>query len=223
VHLTSELEKRELEALDLPAQQGFVVPNGVDLVASPGAPAVDEPTVLYLGRINWKKGLDRLIEALKDVPRARLVIAGNDEEDLAPQLAALAQRLGVAQRVSLPGYVEGAAKQQLLAQARVLVLPSLSENFGNAALEALAHGCPVVLTAGVGLAEAVAQAGAGIVSEGDPAALARAIRALLDDEPRRRAAGAAALALVRERYGWPTVAAQMAAHYERLVREARRA
>ena len=224
VHLTSELERRELAALGLRPRESFVVPNGVDpaLETAP-TPATAEPMVLYLGRINWKKGLDRLVEALVEVPGARLVVAGNDEEGLTSRLATLAERLGVAPRVSFPGYVDGAAKQQLLAEARVLVLPSLSENFGNAALEALAHGCPVVVTPGVGLAEAVQASGAGIVSEGDAASLARAIRALLEDEPRRRAAGAAARALVREKYGWPTVAAQMAGHYERLAREARRA
>ena len=103
-----------------------------------------------------------------------------------------------------------------------LVLPSLSENFGNAVLEAMAYGCPVVVTPGVGLAEAVQAAGAGIVVEGDPASLAGAIGSLTQDEARRAAAGAAGQALVRERYGWSRIAAEMEQHYERL-RQAGRA
>ena len=217
VHCTSELEREELLALGLRPREAIVVPNGVELPpAPPPAPRAD--TILYLGRINWKKGLDRLIEAMRAVPRAKLVIAGNDEEDLAPRLGELAARLGLADRVAFPGFVTGAARHELLASAAVTVLPSVSENFGNAVLEAMAHGCPVVVTKGVGLADAVQAAGAGLVAEADPAALARAIRTYVEDPAARAKAGAAAAALARERYGWDRVAAEMAGHYARLRR-----
>ena len=216
VHCTSELERKELLALGLSPRATFVVPNGVDL---PGAPPVrvTSDTILYLGRINWKKGLERLIESLRDVPRGQLVIAGNDEEGLTPQLQAVAAAAGVAARVVFAGYVEGEAKRRLLTEATVLVLPSISENFGNAVLEAMAHGCPVVVTPDVGLADAVRASGAGVVSEADPASLARAIRGLTEDPARRAAAGGAALALVNERFGWDRVATEMTREYERVV------
>jgi glycosyltransferase involved in cell wall biosynthesis len=215
VHCTSELERRELLTLGLEPRATFVVPNGVDAPAPlPAATGTD--TILYVGRINWKKGLDRLVEALRDIPKARLIVAGNDEERLTPRLRAVAEAAGVAGRVEFPGYVEGEAKRRLFAEAAVFVLPSVSENFGNAALEAMAQGCPVVVTQGVGLAEAVHASGAGIVADGTPAALAHAIRGLMEDPARRAAAGAAALAMVRERYSWGRIAADMAGHYERL-------
>jgi glycosyltransferase involved in cell wall biosynthesis len=217
VHCTSELERQELLALGFAPRATIVVPNGVDL-PEPAPAAVRSDTILYLGRINWKKGLDRLVEAMREVPRGQLVIAGNDEEDLAPRLGALAAARGLADRVALPGHVEGAAKRELLRTAAVLVLPSLSENFGNAVLEAMAHGCPVVVTPGVGLADAVRASGAGLVAEPDPPALARAIRAYVDDPAARAKAGAAAAALAREQYGWDRIAGQMAAHYEALRR-----
>jgi glycosyltransferase involved in cell wall biosynthesis len=217
VHCTSELERDELLALGLEPRASFVEPNGVDLPSSP-APATRTDTILYLGRINWKKGLEALIESLRDVPLGHLVIAGNDEENLAPQLRALADKAGVTDRVTFAGHVEGAAKQELLDTAAVLVLPSVSENFGNAALEAMAHGCPVIVTLGVGLAEAVQQAGAGIVTDGTASALSQALRSLMQDEPRRKAAGEAARALAQQHYGWDHVAARMAGHYERLRR-----
>lgn len=217
VHCTSELEREELLALGLHPRETFVVPNGVELPGAPPAAARTD-TILYLGRINWKKGLDRLVEAMREIPQGRLVIAGNDEEGLAPRLRAQAEAAGVAARVSFPGHVEGAAKQELLAAAAVVVLPSVSENFGNAVLEAMAAGCPVVVTKGVGLAEAVASAGAGLVADPDPPALARAIRAYLEDPAARAKAGAAAATLARERYGWDRVAAQMIQHYARLRR-----
>lgn len=217
VHCTSELEREELLALGLHPRETFVVPNGVELPSAPPAAARTD-TILYLGRINWKKGLDRLVEAMREIPQGRLVIAGNDEEGLAPCLRAQAEAAGVAARVSFPGHVEGAAKQELLAAAAVVVLPSVSENFGNAVLEAMAAGCPVVVTKGVGLAETVASAGAGLVADPEPPALARAIRAYLEDPAARAKAGAAAATLARERYGWDRVAAQMIQHYARLRR-----
>jgi len=215
VHLTSELERSELLALGLAPRETITVANGVELGEEPAVGARDD-TILYLGRINWKKGLDRLIEALRDIPRGRLVIAGNDEEGLTPRLRAVARAAGVAGRVEFAGYVEGEAKRKLLERAAVFVLPSVSENFGNAALEAMARGCPVVLTKDVGLAEAVKAGSAGVISDGDAASLAVAIRSLVEDSARRATAGAAARTLVRERYGWDRIAAEMASHYERL-------
>jgi len=217
VHCTSELERQELLALGFAPRATIVVPNGVELPEA-APPAARADTILYLGRINWKKGLDRLIEAMREVPRGQLVIAGNDEEDLAPRLGELAAAHGIADRVALPGYVEGAAKLELLRTAAVVVLPSLSENFGNAVLEAMAHGCPVVVTPGVGLADAVRASGAGTVADPDPSTLARAIRTYVDDPAALAKAGAAAATLARERYGWDRIAAQMAAHYESLRR-----
>lgn len=217
VHCTSELEREELLALGLRPREAIVVPNGVEIPPAPQPPARAD-TILYLGRINWKKGLDRLIEAMRDVPRGKLVVAGNDEEDLAPRLGELAARLGLADRVAFPGFVAGAAKHELLGSAAVTVLPSVSENFGNAVLEAMAYGCPVVVTKGVGLAHAVQAAGAGVVAEANPAALASAIRTYVDDPAARAKAGAAAAALARERYGWDRVAAEMVGHYARLRR-----
>lgn len=214
VHCTSELEREELHALGLSPRTTFVVPNGVDLPEAASTVARDDSMILYLGRVNWKKGLDRLVEALGRLPRGRLVIAGNDEENLVPRLRALGESVGVSARLSFTGYVEGAAKVKLLREAGVLVLPSVSENFGNAVLEAMAHGCPVVVTQGVGLAEAVRASGAGVVADGDATSLARAIGSLLEDPARRAAAGVAALALARDRYGWDTVAAEMTRHYE---------
>ena len=102
--------------------------------------------MLFLGRINWKKGLDRLIPAMAHVPGTDLLIAGNDEENYTPTLQALAERCGVAERVRFLGPVHGRDKWRLMATADVFALPSYSENFGIAALEAMACGVPVVVT-----------------------------------------------------------------------------
>ena len=126
------------------------------------------PYVLFLGRINWKKGLDRLLAAFARVDDARLVIAGNDEEQYRPALEERARQLGLADRVTFTGPVHGAGKAALLTGAQLLVLPSYSENFGNVVLEAMAAGRPVVVTPEVGLAPVVTSTGAGLVADGGP-------------------------------------------------------
>ncbi len=159
------------------------IPNGftLDPVADqPLAPAIDtivrgEPYVLFLGRINWKKGLDRLLGALSLVPAIRLVVAGNDEENYRAVLDPLAAGLGVSARVDFAGSVHGADKAALLSNARALILPSYSENFGNVVIEAMAAGCPVIVSKDVGLAETVRAAGAGLVVDGDPESLGAAM------------------------------------------------
>ena len=139
------------------------------------------PYVLFLGRLNWKKGLDRLIPAMKQVTNADLLIAGNDEENYRPELEALARRYGVVDRVRFLGPVDDSKKWALLASAQILVLPSYSENFGNVVLEAMAAGCPVIVTPEVGMASVVQEAGCGVVAAGDPANLGLEMKRLLDD------------------------------------------
>ena len=198
IHFTSELERREAARVGLPLPSPVVIPNGIDLLPRPDVPR-DERTLLHLGRVTWKKGLNTVIEALPRLPGVRFVIAGNDEEGLTPQLRELAVRNGVGDRVEFAGPVYGAAKQELLARATLFVLFSQSENFGNAVLEALAMETPVVLSAGVGLAEEVVAAGAGAIG-------LEAISGLLQDQERRIAMGRNGRVLVESHFAWPTVA-----------------
>ncbi len=222
LHVTAPAEATEARALGLALPEAFCVPNGLDLpnAVPPRAGVLADlprPYALFLSRINWKKGLDRLVRAWRDVPGLPLVIAGNDEEGYQPTIEALARSEGVADRVHFVGPVQGAAKWALYRDAEVFVLPSYSENFGNVVLESLAMGCPVVLTPEVGLAPAVAEAGAGVVVPGDPAAIAAAVRGLLADPDRRARLGEAGRALVASRYTWPAVVAQMERVYERVL------
>lgn len=218
VHVTSELEKQELASFPFRLREVFVAPNGVAVPEQrPALASNAPPSVLFVGRINWKKGLERLIEALRCVPGARLDIAGNDEEGLRPKLEAQAGQAGLGARVRFLGLVEGERKQELYRKATVLALPSLSENFGNAALEAMAQGCPVVLGTGVGLADAVARHGAGLVCAPDASSLAQALRALIEDRSLRESSAQAAYTLARRDYAWASVAARIEDHYRAIV------
>ncbi|HEX6641915.1 MAG TPA: glycosyltransferase [Thermoanaerobaculia bacterium] len=208
IHFTSQLEHDEARRIGLPLPSPFVVPNGIELEPRPDV-ARDENTLLFLGRISWKKGLDRAIAALPSLPGVKLVIAGNDDEGLTPGLRALAQQHGVADRVELVGPVYGAAKNELLARATLFVLLSTSENFGNAVLEALAMETPVALSADVGLADEVVRAGAGIIGLDDAASLLR-------DPDRRVRMGRNGRALIASRFTWPRVAEEMEKAYATL-------
>jgi glycosyltransferase involved in cell wall biosynthesis len=223
VHFTSRLEEEEATKLGFTFNASCVVPNGVDddeirdglnkYDLPPGFPFKDQRFVLFIGRINWKKGLDRLIRALPFVPDCRLVIAGNDEEQYQPALEALAKQVGVHERIAFVGPVYGLDKRAILGRATVLVLPSYSENFGNVVLEAMATGCPVVVTPEVGAADLVLEAGAGVVLDGSPEKLGRGIADLIADPERCRTMGQRGRDAVVAKYTWEAIAQRMEAVY----------
>ena len=225
VHLTSESEASELRALGLRCARLAVVANGIELPTrelSADKPdvkfsnAAHRPTVLFLGRLNWKKGLDRLIPAMEYVTNADLLIAGNDEENYRPQLEALARQCGVVDRVRFLGPVHGGKKWELLSSAHVLALPSYSENLGNVVLEAMAVGCAVIVTPEVGMASVVHEAGCGVVAPGDPENLGREIKRLLEDPDRRGEMGKVGRRVVESRYTWPIIGRQMIDLYSQI-------
>ena len=225
LHFTSERERLDAARLGIPVRRGVVIANGIDVedasVSADSASRSDpDPYLLYLGRINWKKGLERLVESMRLALGVRAVIAGNDEEGCRESLVRLARDCGVTDRVQFLGPIYGAAKWRLLRDARALVLPSQSENFGNAVLEAMAAGIPVVVSPGVGLAAAVYDSGCGMVVEPEPNALAKAIEQLWRDEPLCRAMGARGRALAEREYSWPRITHQVEDLY-RSILEAR--
>jgi glycosyltransferase involved in cell wall biosynthesis len=224
VHVTSELEARDIEHLGLCCQRIIIVANGTE-VPEPKACAHDDVagvdgerrTILFLGRVNWKKGLDRLIPAMVHLPDAELVIAGDDHEGYRITMEALAGEFGVASRVRFLGSVHGPEKRILLKSAQVLALPSYSENFGNVVLEAMAIGCPVVITPEVGLAGVVRESGAGLVIPGDPQSLAGALQSILRDRTAAQAMGNLGRKVVAECFTWEIIAEKMEQAYQKIT------
>jgi len=218
IHLTSREEYRSLADLGLALAPTIVIPNGVDApLPSPSddvsadvrAMILEGFDILSFGRINWKKGLDWLIKSVVEMPDATALIAGHDEDGLAVQLKALAEECGVRDRVRfLPRQITGADKEALFGAARLFVLPSLSENFGNVVAEAMIRGLPVVVTAGVGAAEIVRASGGGVIAPSTPQAFAAAVADLLESNERLAAMGRAGAAYARERLSWDTIASQ---------------
>jgi teichuronic acid biosynthesis glycosyltransferase TuaC len=182
-----------------------VLRNGVDLAAF--APPIDRaalraelgqsgPVVLSVGHLIERKAHHHVIGALAELPGVSLLIAGEGPERRA--LAALAERLGVAERVHLLGARPHGELAKLYGAADALVLASTREGWANVMLEAMACGTPVVAGPAWGSREAISAPEAGLVlGEVGPGPIAAALRRLLADPPGRRATRAHA-----ERFGW---------------------
>jgi glycosyltransferase involved in cell wall biosynthesis len=218
LHLTSQLESTELAYFGWQLPRLAVIPNAIDEPVAQNdkiAPDVEaitreQPLVLFLGRLSWKKGLDRLLQAFAHTKSGTLAIVGTDDENFAPQLAKLAADLQIADRVRiLPRTVIGSEKERLFGAARLFVLPSYSENFGNTVLEAMRRGVPVVVTPEVGAAEIVRTSEAGLVVAGDVEPLSSAIRLLTADGALARSMGEAGRRHAAAHFTWDHVAVQM--------------
>ena len=150
--------------------------------------------ILFLGRLSARKGVPELVEALarpelRDKPWTA-VLAGDGEVDETRRTLA---RLGLSDKVRLPGWVDAAAAQKLRDESDILVLPSHAEGFAMSVLEGLAQGMAVVTTR-VGAHDEVLEDEVNclLVPPGDVTALAAALRRLIDDEGLRSRLGQAA-------------------------------
>jgi glycosyltransferase involved in cell wall biosynthesis len=152
LHVTSEHELEECRRFGL-KNPVAVIPNGIDcpVQLSRSPDDTKELNLLFLSRIHPTKGVDLLLRAWHrlegEFPRWTLTIAGPDQHEFAEQMKSLMRRLGL-RRVRFVGEVTGARKTAAFLQATLFVLPTQSENFGNAIGEALAHGVPVVVSRG---------------------------------------------------------------------------
>ena len=199
---TSRREQSSIRRLgySVPLQ---VIPIGVDAaglrapVAGDAALHIDgrERVVAFLGRISAKKGVPLLLEAFRSTaaafPSTRLVIAGPDDEGIGRNLEG--PSLGLASRIGSRSQGSWAVRRSdhLLQRADVLVLPSADESFGISVAEAMAVGCPVVVSPDVAIEDVVRSSGAGLVADRDPAAISEALAHILGRPEEAAAMGAA--------------------------------
>jgi D-inositol-3-phosphate glycosyltransferase len=196
-----------------------VVPCGVDLGLFGGDGPAEPRTegrhrLVSASRLVERKGLGEMVSALAELPDAELHIAGGppaaelEDEPEARRLRTLAAELGVGDRLVLRGRVERTDMPALLRSADVVVCAPWYEPFGIVPLEAMACGVPVVATAVGGQIDSVVHGETGVhVPPRDPAALALALRELLDDPERRAALGANGRERARQRYAFDRIAA----------------
>jgi len=165
-----------------------------DLAAPLRSPQNLPPTLLFLGRLHPKKGLDLLIESVAELRRrgrpVQLLIAGEGEPSYETMLKTRADRLGL-DCVNFLGLITGAAKLSLFRSADLFVLPTSQENFGLALIEAAACGTPLLTTKGVDIWRELQLAGAAI-AERSARSFADAIEQLLQDRMQLQEKGAAA-------------------------------
>ncbi len=232
VHYTTEQE-RELTEQSLGLNKGIIIPNGVDeslLAVEPngkfrsehGIPA-DAPIILSLSRLHPKKGIDLLLKAFLELRTQgqlagwHLVVAGDGERQYVERLREIARGTGFEAAVHWVGWLEGEAKSAALAESDLFALSSFQENFGIGAVEAMACGTPVLLSQQVGLASEVLAAGAGWVVNLDAAGLRVGLAEAATSSAELATRGAAARALVRERFTWSRIAEEWSAAYGKIL------
>ncbi|SMD17894.1 Glycosyltransferase involved in cell wall bisynthesis [Lentzea albidocapillata] len=222
---TSGHETNELARLGVRRSKISAVPWGVDLQTftpnGPSAPRNGMPRILTVGGLAPHDGVDDLIGALTTVSWTELVIAGGPSSSRPDanlvRLRELADRCGVAHRVTFLGRVPHADVPPLIRSADVVACPQRHEPFGIVPIEAMACGVPVVATAVGGLAETVVHGVTGLhVPPREPAALGRALRSLLANDVRRQEMSCAAEDRARVRYDWQRIALEMDLAYQRV-------
>ena len=173
-----------------------------------------------MSRVHPIKNLGGLVQAWQQVCRFPsrqnwiLTIAGPDELDHAREIKAMVRTLGLDARVEFIGPVPESAKEAVLREADVFVLPSHSENFGVAVAEALAHGLPVVATRGTPWSDLVAH-GCGWWVDAEPEALAQALGGAIDlTAAERHAMGLRGREFAIRVFGWENIGSAIMLLYE---------
>jgi glycosyltransferase involved in cell wall biosynthesis len=217
--------------LAVPEERIGILPLGIPDGARPELqaprPRKTPPTIVYVGRLEPRKGTIDLFHAvprvLAAVPDARFVVVGVDRP-LAPggltHAAWLEQNLSpeARARVELTGFVDDAARERLVEEADVFVAPSLYESFGLIFVEAMRVSVPVVGTTAGGIPEVVTHDETGLlVPPKDPERLAAALVRLLTDEPRRLAIAAAGRRRFVEKFSARAMAERTVAHHQETI------
>jgi glycosyltransferase involved in cell wall biosynthesis len=226
IHYTAE-EERRLAEPHAHNPRGVVVPLGIDLGEYERLPdpyvffarypeTRGRRIVLFLSRLHVKKGLEFLVPAFARVAASRpdlhLVVAGPDE-GMGATLRGWIRDAGLETRASIVGMLTGADKLAAFAAATVFVLPSHTENFGVAVLEAMAAGLPVLISDQVNIWREISDAGAGIIVRTETGAVEAGLARLLDHPEIANRMGQAGRRLAEERFAWPRVAAALEALY----------
>jgi glycosyltransferase involved in cell wall biosynthesis len=240
IHFTVEKEKNDYLKLVLPLKKAIVIPNSVEFGNEKAGDAEnfrkkfniggDKKIVLFMGRLHPIKGLDILIpafvEVLKSEPEAVLVIAGGDDENYRLKIEAIiAEQRGKLRgetrkfddNIIFTGMLLGEDKAAAFQESDIFVLPSYSENFGMAVVEAMAAQLPVVITKGVGISNEVEKAGAGIVIEKSVNQLTLAILKILNNPNLAEKMGENGRKLVETEFSSGKVAEKWMEEYNKII------
>lgn len=230
IHAITRQEANNIGKL-IPRARVMVVPNGVDLPERLNDEEKKlyehkyeylsgKKTILFLGRIHPKKGLDILIRAYAIAKKAGighiLVIAGPDEVGWKKTLRRIADEAGVEDSVFFIGFIEGKEKQYVLETADIFIMPSHSEGFSVAILEAMSFSKPVIITKGCNFPE-IEKEGAGIVVDPTEEEIAKAIIRMASDVELARYMGDNARNLIINEYTWDKIASRTIQMYKEAI------
>ena len=218
MHVTSEKESREALAR-FPKLRIAMIPNGVDVPVDLHRVARNgELRMLFIGRLDPKKGIEALLKAcslVDSAPPWRLAIAGWGAPEYVSQLKEQIHALGLSGRAEMLGAVLSQEKKRLFECSDVALVPSYTENFGIVVAEALAHGVPVIASKGTPWSR-LEEMKCGLWVDNDPETLADAIRSIstmpLEDMGRR------GREWMQSEFSWRSVANQMLALYHQCAR-----
>lgn len=231
IHYTSEDEAEKTHSFLGLSNPVAVVPNGIELSEFRDLPdkeklkirypqLKDKKIIIFLGRLNWKKGLDILVRAhamlIKERSDVHLLIAGGDEKRYGKKVKGWIKKYGIDAYVTFTGMLLGKEKLEAYAGSDIFVLPSYSENFGMAVVEAMACRLPVIISNKVGIYKEVEQNKAGVVIDTNAPDLYRAIKILLENHDLREELKVNAGKLVKENYDIDMVVEKMLRIYGEL-------
>jgi len=218
----SEAMRRDMAAIGMDTGKIAVHYTGIDTARfHPGDRSAarkalgmdDSPAILTVGALIARKGQALVIEALPMLPGTHYWLAGAGEEE--GRYRALAQKLGIADRVHFFGAVANADLPQLYRAADIVVMPSASEGLANAWVEALACGTPIVISDAGGAAELITSPMAGRIAARTPSAIAEAVQAILAALP----APSAVAATLAGRFDWDRNGRELAEHLRRCAKQ----
>lgn len=184
----------------------------------------DEPIVLFMSRLHYKKGLDYLIPALGQITNRRFtfLLAGSGSPEYEAEIEAMLLEAGMSDRTCRVGFVQSEQKELLLQGADLFALTSYSESFGLAVLEAIAAGLSVITTPGVPLAPVVKEYELGYVTPLEVEAIALALQHTLDDlsnERQTQHRRDRARQLILEKYTWDSIASNLNKVYQAILNQ----
>ncbi len=224
IHCTSESEKEDVDRLHLQTKT-LVIPLGLFRPAHSLHKRPENDTapfkILYLSRIDPKKGLEVLIEAIKELKKRRndflLLIAGSGRPAYVEKIKNSIRKKNLTGNVSFLGEVTGEQKKKTLEDADMFILPSKRENFGLAVAEAMDAGLPVVVSAEVAISGEIQRYGAGLVVLRTLGDIQRALNQLLDDPEKRYEMGRKGQELVREKFDLTKNLKKLIAVYQTMI------